>query len=92
MCADTYRAGAYDQLKQNAAKVRVPCHGSYAETDPAAVASDGVHKFKADRFEVIIVDTSGRHMQDEALFEEMLHVANAIVCSHYSILSKLACI
>ena len=24
VCADTFRAGAFDQLKQNAAKIRVP--------------------------------------------------------------------
>ncbi|KOB69428.1 putative signal recognition particle 54 kDa protein [Operophtera brumata] len=29
-------------------------------------------------FEMIIVDTSGRHKQEESLFEEMLAVANAI--------------
>ena len=29
ICADTFRAGAFDQLKQNAAKIRVPFHGSY---------------------------------------------------------------
>lgn len=29
VCADTFRAGAFDQLKQNAAKIRVPFYGSY---------------------------------------------------------------
>lgn len=28
---------------------------------------------------MIIVDTSGRHKQEESLFEEMLAVANAVV-------------
>lgn len=27
VCADTYRAGAYDQLKQNATKARIPFYG-----------------------------------------------------------------
>jgi signal recognition particle subunit SRP54 len=27
VCADTFRAGAYDQLKQNATKARVPFFG-----------------------------------------------------------------
>ena len=35
-------------------------------------------KFKDDGFELIIVDTSGRHKQEEALFEEMLQVNNAV--------------
>ena len=31
VCADTFRAGAFDQLKQNATKLRVPFYGSYTE-------------------------------------------------------------
>ena len=27
ICADTFRAGAFDQLKQNAAKARIPFYG-----------------------------------------------------------------
>ncbi len=79
VCADTYRAGAYDQLKQNATKARIPFYGSYTEIDPVLIASDGVDKFKAEKFEIIIVDTSGRHMQADSLFEEMLQVSNAVV-------------
>ena len=79
VCADTYRAGAYDQLKQNATKARIPFYGSYTEIDPVVIASEGVEKFKAEKFEIIIVDTSGRHMQADALFEEMLQVSNAVM-------------
>ena len=35
-------------------------------------------KFKEEGFDIIIVDTSGRHKQEEALFEEMLQVNNAV--------------
>jgi signal recognition particle GTPase len=52
---------------------------SYTEIDPVIIASEGVEKFKAEKFEIIIVDTSGRHMQADALFEEMLQVSNAVV-------------
>ena len=78
VCADTFRAGAYDQLKQNATKARIPFYGSYTETDPVVIAQEGVDMFKAENFDVIIVDTSGRHKQEDSLFEEMLQVANAI--------------
>ncbi len=43
------------------------------------IGSEGVEQFKKENFELIIVDTSGRHKQEETLFEEMLQVANAIV-------------
>ncbi|PNF23601.1 Signal recognition particle 54 kDa protein [Cryptotermes secundus] len=78
VCADTFRAGAYDQLKQNATKARIPFYGSYTEADPVVIAQDGVDMFKKEGFEIIIVDTSGRHKQEESLFEEMLQVSNAI--------------
>lgn len=74
ICADTYRAGAFDQLKQNATKARIPFYGSYTETDPVIIATDGLQKFEEEGFEVIIVDTSGRHKQEDSLFEEMLQV------------------
>ena len=49
--------GAFDQLKQNALKARIPYYGSYTEPDPAVIAADGVEKFKNENFEIIIVDT-----------------------------------
>ena len=49
VCADTFRAGAFDQLKQNAMKIKVPFYGSYTETDPVKIAADGVDKFKDER-------------------------------------------
>ena len=64
VCADTFRAGAFDQLKQNAAKIRVPFYGSYIETDPVTIAEEGVQDFKDDGMEIIIIDTSGRHKQE----------------------------
>lgn len=75
VCADTFRAGAFDQLKQNATRVRVPFYGSYTEPDPVKIARDGVAQFREEGTELIIVDTSGRHKQEEALFEEMKQVS-----------------
>lgn len=53
---------------------------SYTEIDPVEIAKDGVDKFKSENFEIIIVDTSGRHKQEDSLFEEMLQVYTTIVC------------
>ena len=78
VCADTFRAGAYDQLRQNATKLRCPFYGSYTEADPVRIAQEGVDQFKAEKYEVIIVDTSGRHKQETALFEEMQEIRAAI--------------
>jgi len=78
VCADTFRAGAFDQLKQNATKAKIPFYGSYTETDPVKMANDGVEQFKSEGYEIIIVDTSGRHKQEAELFEEMQQVAKVI--------------
>jgi signal recognition particle subunit SRP54 len=78
VCADTFRAGAFDQLKQNATRVRVPFYGSYTEADPVKIAAEGVEQFRREGYEIIIVDTSGRHKQETALFAEMEQVAAAV--------------
>lgn len=78
VCADTFRAGAFDQLKQNAIKSNIPFYGSYLETDPVKVAYEGVKKFKEDKFDIIIVDTSGRHKQEQSLFNEMVQISEAV--------------
>ncbi|KAF2716530.1 signal recognition particle protein [Polychaeton citri CBS 116435] len=78
VCADTFRAGAFDQLKQNATKAKIPYYGSLTQLDPVVVARDGVEKFKKERFEIIIVDTSGRHHQEDALFAEMVEIQGAV--------------
>ncbi|KAL9114764.1 MAG: hypothetical protein Q9227_001443 [Pyrenula ochraceoflavens] len=78
VCADTFRAGAYDQLKQNATKAKIPYYGDLTQTDPAVVAAEGVARFKKDKFEIIIVDTSGRHRQEQDLFDEMSQIQAAI--------------
>ena len=78
VCADTFRAGAFDQLKQNAIKAQIPYYGSYTEHDPVKVAKEGVSKFKKERFDIIIVDTSGRHKQEQLLFDEMVQIGDAV--------------
>ncbi|EKM55354.1 uncharacterized protein PHACADRAFT_255925 [Phanerochaete carnosa HHB-10118-sp] len=78
VCADTFRAGAFDQTRQSATKAKVAYFGSYTETDPVAIAAQGVAKFKKERFDVIIVDTSGRHKQESELFQEMVQIGEAV--------------
>ena len=75
---DTFRAGAFDQLKQNSTKAQIPFYGSYKESDPAIIAQQGVQRFREEGRDLIIVDTSGRHKQEEALFEEMRQVISGV--------------
>ncbi|MCH84848.1 signal recognition particle 54 kDa protein 2-like, partial [Trifolium medium] len=77
VCADTFRAGAFDQLKQNATKANIPFYGSHMESDPVKIAVEGVERFKEENCDLIILDTSGRHKQEAALFEEMRQLSEA---------------
>jgi signal recognition particle subunit SRP54 len=78
VCADTFRAGAFTQLQMNAAKIKCPFFGHQKETDPVKIAESGVNYFRSKNYEIIIVDTSGRHRQETALFDEMIQVQNTI--------------
>ena len=79
VCADTFRAGAFDQLKQNATKAKLPFFGSYSESDPVVIAQQGLEKFIKESFDLIIIDTSGRHKQETELFKEMQQIASVTV-------------
>jgi signal recognition particle subunit SRP54 len=78
VCADTFRAGAFEQLKMNAAKIKCPFFGHKNEADPVKIAQEGVDFFREQKYEIIIVDTSGRHKQEQSLFDEMLQVEATI--------------
>jgi signal recognition particle subunit SRP54 len=43
---------------------------------------EGVEQFKKQGFEIIIVDTSGRHKQETELFLEMKQISEAVHPDH----------
>jgi signal recognition particle subunit SRP54 len=45
----------------NAAKIKCPFYGNKHESDPVKIADQGVEFFREQKYEIIIVDTSGRH-------------------------------
>jgi len=76
ICADTYRPGAYAQLKQLAEKIKVPIYGNPNEKDPVKIAKEGLKQFKD--YEIVIIDTAGRHKEEKSLIEEMKRLEKAI--------------
>ncbi len=78
--ADTYRPGAYEQLKQLAEKVGAAFYGEPGARDPIGVARRGVDELKRRGVQVIIIDTAGRHGygSERALLEEMKRIAEAV--------------
>lgn len=73
---DTFRPGAYNQLKQLAEKINVDFYGEENNKDPIGIAKHGVEYFK--NYEVVILDTSGRHKEEKSLIEEMQQIATAV--------------
>lgn len=68
--ADTFRAGAIDQLRIWSDRAGVGFVGATAGADPAAVAFDAIDAARARRADVVIVDTAGRlHTQDDLMTE-----------------------
>ncbi|OIR58993.1 MAG: signal recognition particle subunit Srp54 [Amphiamblys sp. WSBS2006] len=68
VCADTFRPGAHAQLKQNAEKTKTPFFGQENADDECEIARKGVEHFRESKYEIVIVDTSGRNRQEENLF------------------------
>jgi fused signal recognition particle receptor len=58
--ADTFRAAAIDQLQIWADRVQVPLVKQVMGSDPASVAYDALSSAKAQKADVVIIDTAGR--------------------------------
>ena len=72
--ADTFRAGAIDQLQMHADRLNVRCVSSQRGGDPAAIARDAIDSAKARGADVVIVDTAGRMQNKTNLMEELRKV------------------
>ena len=78
VCADTYRPGAYDQLKQLADKVNVPVYGEPTSKNVLKTVKNGMESFADLKHDLIIVDTAGRHKDEHELMSEMKDLAEQI--------------
>jgi fused signal recognition particle receptor len=76
--ADTFRAGAIDQLKVWAGRVGVDFIGGQPGGDPAAVAFDAIDAATTRGADVVIVDTAGRLHTSDSLMDELKKVVRVI--------------
>lgn len=77
IAADTYRAGAVDQLKEWASRIGAPFYGT-EETDPASVVFDGLKKAEEIKADVALIDTAGRLQNKENLMKELEKIKRVI--------------
>ena len=69
--ADTFRAGAIDQLSAHADRIGVRCIKSQRGGDSAAVSRDAIESAKAKGDDIVIIDTAGRMQNKANLMEEL---------------------
>ncbi len=72
IAADIHRPAAYEQLKQIGEKIGAPVFGN-VPGDAVNVVKKGVEAFA--KYDIIIVDTAGRHSLEEELIEEMKEIS-----------------
>ena len=71
IAADVHRPAAYNQLKQIAEGINVPVYGGGKKAEK--VVDEGLKKFS--KYDIIIIDTAGRHALEDDLIKEMKKLA-----------------
>lgn len=79
VAADTFRAGAIQQLQEWGRRVEVPVVATNPGGDPAAVVFDGVKRAKDEGYDVVLVDTAGRLQNKVNLMNELNKIKRVIV-------------
>ena len=81
--ADTFRAGAIEQLKEWANRAGVDIISQSEGADPAAVVYDAVAAAKARDVDILLCDTAGRLHNKKNLMNELSKI-NRIIQKEYS--------
>ncbi len=76
--ADTFRAGATEQLTVWANRLKCDIVVGKPESDPASVAFEGAKQAKANNIDLLIVDTAGRLQNKINLMNELSKISRVI--------------
>jgi len=76
--ADTFRAGAIEQIGHHAENIGVKLIKHKKGADPAAVAYDAVEHAKAKGKEIVLIDTAGRMQTNVNLMDEMKKIQRVV--------------
>ncbi len=76
--ADTFRAGAIDQLQTWGTRLGIPVIAGAAQADPASVAFDAISRAQKSGVEILIVDTAGRLHTKSGLMDELGKIRRVI--------------
>ena len=76
--SDTFRAGSIDQLEVHAKRLGVRVVKQNYGSDPAAVAFDAVASAKANKNDVVLIDTAGRQDTNINLMQELSKIKRVV--------------
>ena len=76
--ADTYRAGAIEQLETHAGRLGLKSIHQRYGADPAAVARDSILYARQHGYDVVLVDTAGRMQTSKNLMDELNKVVRVV--------------
>ncbi len=74
--ADTFRAGALEQLEKHASNVGIRVIKHEYRSDPSSVVFDTISHAQARHIRVVLIDTAGRQVIDKNLMREMVKIVN----------------
>ncbi len=77
ICADTFRPAALEQLQQLLEGEGIPVYGK-REGSSADIAMEGIENFRSQGFDVVLIDTAGRHKEEQSLMQEMREIAERV--------------
>ena len=78
IAADTFRAGAVEQLVRWAERLNVHCVTGRENADPSSVLVDGCRYFKENPVDIIIADTAGRLQNKQNLMKELTKMKKVV--------------
>ena len=74
--ADTYRPGALVQLRTMCEKSDVEVYGAERNDDATEVVRNGLRHFDRQQLDIILIDTAGRHKEEQDLLDEMSKIGS----------------
>jgi signal recognition particle subunit SRP54 len=78
VAADTFRPGAVTQLKTIAQLVGVEVYSQEGEKDSVKIAEAGKRFFEDNGKNLVIIDTAGRHKEEQSLLDEMSRIFSRV--------------
>ena len=76
--ADTFRAGAIEQLREHTNRLNLKLVAQNYESDPAAVARDAVLYAKSHKTDCVLIDTAGRMQTSKNLMEQIAKITKVV--------------